>query len=301
MAAGSATAAEHDHGQPKNSGGGNNPPPPPKRSPERQSAFDELKSVLASWGLSSLYSYAVKYLRQGFTADQVQIELEQTKEYQQRFSGNELRQKAGLSTLSPAQYIALEEQYRQIANQYGLGSNFYAHDSLAKLIGGDVSPAEYQTRAQIALQTFKQAPQEYRDYWAKYGFTPGDAVSAIMDPSNSSLADLQLKAQAVQIGGTAAQQGINVGGNRAIQFAENGVSLDQARQAYQRIAQMGATDSSIAKRFGLTFNQADEENDLLLNQADASRKRNLLYTEEAAQFSGRGGASANALAPSANY
>lgn len=269
--------------------------------PTTQSSYDLIKQVLASWGLSDLYHYAVQYMKQGFDASQVQIELQQTKEYQQRFSGNQLREAAGLDTLNPAQYIALEDQYRQLAKQYGLSGSFYGHDYLAKLIGGDVSPAEFQSRAQIALQTFKQAPQEYKDYWAKYGFNTGDAISAIMDTSGDSLADLQLKAQAVQIGGTAAQQGIDVTGNRALQFAENGVTLDQARQAYQRIAQMGATDQAIAKRFGLHFNQNDEENDLLLNQGSATQKRNLLYTEEAAQFNGRGGASNGALSVGANY
>lgn len=269
--------------------------------PSKQSAYDLIKQVLASWGLSSLYHYAVGYMKQGYTADEVQIELQQTKEYQQRFSGNALREKAGLDTLNPAQYIALEDSYRQIAKQYGLSNKFYNHDTLAKLIGGDISPSEYQSRAQIALQTFKQAPQEYKDYWAKYGFTAGDAVSAIMDTSGQSLADLQLKGQAVQIGGTAAQNGFDVSGNRALQFAENGVTLDQARQAYQRIAQIGANDSAIAHRFGMNFTQQDQENDLLLNQGDAAKKRNLLYSQEAAQFSGRGGASSNSLSAGANY
>lgn len=270
-------------------------------SPQRKSAFDELKHVLASWGLGDLYQYAVKYLRQGLSGAEVQIELQQTKEYQQRFAGNQLREAAGLGTLNPAQYIALEDQYRQLAKQYGLSGSFYGHDYLAKLIGGDVSPAEFQSRAQVALQTFTQAPQEYKDYWSKYGFSTGDAVSAIMDSSGTSLADLQLKAQAVQIGGSAAQQGIDVSGNRALQFAKNGVTLDQARAAYQRIAQKGASDQSMAQRYGLDFTQHDEENDLLLGDANAANKRNLVYTQEAAQFSGRGGASNGALSAGANY
>lgn len=277
------------------------PPPTNSLSPQQRSAFDLLKQTLSDWGLADLFKYARQFVTQGLTGDEVTLKLQQTDEYKQRFSGNELRKAQGLSTLSPAQYIALEDQYRQLAKQYGLSGSFYGHDYLAKLIGGDVSPAEFQTRAQIALQTFTQAPQEYKAYWAKYGFSQGDAVSAIMDSSGDSLADLQLKAQAVQIGGTAAQQGIDVSGNRALQFAKNGVTLDQARQAYQRISQMGATDASIAKRFGLSFGQADEENDLLLNQGDATQKRNLIYSEEAAQFSGRGGASNGALSVGANY
>ena len=199
--------------------------------PHTQSAYDLIKQVLDSWGLAELYDYAVQYMKQGFTPEEVQIELQQTKEYQQRFVGNELREKAGLSRLSPAQYLALEDSYRQLAKQYGLSGQYYSHNYLADLIGGDVSPAEFESRAQIALRTFKQAPQEWRDYWSQYGLSAGDAISAIMDTSGDSLADLQLKAQAVEIGGTAAQQGIDVSGNRALKFAKNGVTLQQAREA----------------------------------------------------------------------
>src|SRR3954468_3565031 len=116
-------------------------------APKRQSAYDEMKSLLKSWGLSDLYHYAVHFMQQGFTGDQVTIELQQTKEYKARFHGNELREKAGMDTLSPAQYIALEDQYRQLAKQYGLSGHYYGHDYLSKLIGGDVSPAEFQSRA----------------------------------------------------------------------------------------------------------------------------------------------------------
>jgi hypothetical protein len=270
-------------------------------APKRQSAYDEMKALLKSWGLGDLYHYAVHYMQQGFTGDEVTIELQQTKEYKARFHGNDLREKAGLDTLSPAQYIALEDQYRQLAKQYGLTGTYYGHAYLSKLIGGDVSPAEFQSRAQIALQTFKQAPQEVQDFWAKYGLHSGDAISAIMDTSGDSLADLQLKAQAVQIGGTAAQQGIDVSGQRALQFAQNGTTLEQARAAYQRIAQMGQNDSAIAKRFGLHFGQQDEESDLLLGDATATHKRNLMYSEEAAQFSGHGGNSSSSLSAGTNY
>lgn len=268
----------------------------------QQSAYDLLRQTLNDWGLGDLFKYAKQFATQGLSGDEITLKLQQTDEYKTRFAGNDLRKAAGLSTLSPAQYIALEEQYRQVLTQYGLPSGFYdSHADFNKFIGGDVSPAELQARAAVASQQYLMAPQEFRDYWANYGLTPGDAVASILDPHHESLASLQDKANAVAVGGSALQQGINVTAQRATDLARNGVTLAQARAAYQRIAAHGQTDASIASRFGTTFDQTDEENDLLLSNGEAARKRNLLYSEEAAQFGGHAGASTQSLSASANY
>ena len=277
-------------------GGGGNPA-------AAKSATQLIKQTLASWGLSSLAKTALKFWKDGFGTDPqtLQLELENTHEWKVRFAGNEMRVKAGLTPLDPASYIGMEDSYRQIAKQFGLSSQYYGHNALAKLIGGDVSATEYQSRAQIALQTFTQAPDAYKAYWSKYGFTPGDAVSAIMDTTGTTLANLQLQANAVQIGGTAAQMGVDVGGKRALTLAENGVTLAQARQAYQQIADYGTSVSEMAKRYGQTFDQNDMENSLLLNQAAAVRKQNLIFGSEAANFAGHGGNTSGSASIEGNY
>jgi hypothetical protein len=113
---------------------------------------------------------------------------------------------------------------------------------------------------------------------------------------------LQQKANAVAVGGSALQQGINVTAGRATQLAQNGVTLDGARQAYARIAATAGTDASIAQRFGTTFDQTQEENDLLLNDGAAAAKRAQLYGSEAALFGGRGGgASQQSASTAVNY
>lgn len=270
---------------------------------EIESASDLINQILASWGLSSLAKYALSYIQKGYSSDEIQLKLQQTDEYKTRFAGNELRKQAGLSTLSPAEYIALEGQYRQVLSQFGLPAGFYDdHSDFNKWIGGDVSPVEIQARAQVAKQQFIDAPAEFKQFWTNYGLTAGQGIAAILDPTHGSLADLQRQANAVSVGGTALQQGINVTGGRALQLADSGVTLDQARQAYQRIAEYGATDNAIANRFSLGgFSQTEEENSLLLSDAAAAKKRSLAYSQEAAQFSGRGGASSQSLATAANY
>lgn len=267
-----------------------------------QSSLDIMKQTLESWGLGSLYNAAAGYLTQGTSADEVTLLLQQTPEYKARFAGNATRQANGLSILNPAQYIATEEQYRNIMQQYGLPPGFYdSHDDFTKFIGQDIAPTELQQRAQIASQQFIQAPQEMKDYWAKFGLTAGQAVASILDPNHSSLADLQTQANAVQIGGTAAQQGIDVTGARSTQLAQNGVTLAQAQGAYQRIAQYGQTLHQIGNRFGTDVTTGDQENALLLNNGDAARKIDLVNSEEAAQFAGHGGADTNTTSTGNNY
>lgn len=280
------------------------PPAPPPLSQQQQNAFDLMASTLASWGLSALSGELKKLIVGGDTAtDTLALALSQTDAYKQRFAGNELRKKQGLAELNPAQYIAMEEQYRQVLSQYGMPKGFYdQHSDFTNWIGGDVSAAEIQSRAQIASQQYQNAPQEFRDYWKNFGLTSGDAIASILDPSHGSLADLQQKASAVAVGGSALQQGINVTAARATQLAQNGVTLDGARQAYSRIAASAGTDQSIAQRFGTTFDQTQEENDLLLNDGAATAKRAALYSSEASLFGGRGGgASQQSASTAANY
>jgi hypothetical protein len=272
-------------------------------SATQQSVFDLMAQTLASWGLSALLPDLKNLVLGGDTApDTLALALSQTDAYKQRFAGNAMRVAAGMTELTPAQYIGLEDSYRQVLSQYGLPKGFYDQNSdFDQWIAGDVSPAELQSRAQIAKEQYLNAPQEFRDYWANYGLKPGDAVASILDPKHESLADLQLMANAVNVGGSALQQGINVAGSRAMDLAKNGVTLEQARAGYQRIAAVGQTDSMIAKRFGTTFDQTAEENDLLLNHGADTAKRSLIYSEEAAQFGGHGGASTAGVSVGGNY
>lgn len=80
------------------------------------------------------------------------------------------------------------------------------------------------------------------------------------------------------------------------------MTLQGAQTAYQQLAQSMPTDQSIAQRFGTTFDQTQEENDLLLHQGEAGTKRQTLYDEEKGLFKQDGGAAgAEALGVSQAY
>jgi hypothetical protein len=271
-------------------------------NPSDQSALNLLANTLNQWGLGSLVNDLKGLVIQGITSDdELSLALSQTDAYKQRFAGNELRAKAGLPELTPAQYIGLEEQYSNILNAYGLPKGFYdSHSDFTKLIGNDISPTELQTRAQIAHDQYEAAPDYVKNLWSQYFGTKGDAIAAILDPDTATQV-IQDRANQVAIGGAAAQFGFGVNQQRAQQFEQSGVTLDQARKAYQQIAQSFATDQSIAQRFGTTFSQQQEENNLLLGDAQAGQKRQSLYDEEQALFKGGNSADQNTIGVSQSY
>lgn len=265
------------------------------------SAADLLRQTLTEWGLQSLIPNIQLYLKQGYDSTTINLALQDTKEWKTRFAGNEIRKQKGLSVLTPAQYIAVEEQYRNILQSYGFPAGFYdKHDDFNNFIGNDISPNELQSRAQIAHDTYFSAPAEWRQMWTSYGFSHGDAIAAILDP-NTATQLLNDRAQQVEIGGTAKQYGFDVSQQRAQQFQQHGTTLAQAQKAYQQIATSYGTDQNIASRFGTTFNQQQEENDLLLGNGADALKRQTLYNEERGLFEGSTGANNQSLSVSQEH
>ena len=265
------------------------------------SAGDLLKQTLIDWGLSSLLPHLQDYLTKGYDSNTINLALQTTPEWQTRFAGNELRKTKGLPVLTPAQYIATEEQYRQVMQSYGLPAGFYdSHDDFNQFIGNDVSPSELSTRAQIAHDQYINAPAATKALWQQYYGGAGDAIAGILDPTKATQL-IQDQANQVAIGGAAAQQGIAVNQQRAQQFQQHGTTLAQAQNAYQKIALAAPTDQAIATRFGQSFGQTQEENDLLLGDAAATQQRQSLYSSEENLFQGHSGADTTSAGVSQSY
>lgn len=265
-------------------------------STDQQSAYSYLQQVLGAWDLTDLAPQVLGWIQQGVSdSNQLQILVEGTTEYQQKYGAvNQSRIASGLAPLTPAEQLATKEQYRQTMSQYGLPASFYSSDSeLQTLLSADISPSELSDRAQMASTLVNSSPPSalaaFNSYYGTTG--AGGAVAALLDPTKADSV-LQNEVAAAQIGGTASDSGYSLSASRAGQFVQSGVTLAQARQAYQQIAQRAPTDQAIANRFGMSFGQDDEENASILGQADATRKQQLLYSEEAAQFGGHGSSSA---------
>jgi len=260
------------------------------------SASDLLRQTLTSWGLTSLLPHLQDYLTKGYDSTTINLYLQDTPEWKQRFAGNELRKAKGLPVLSPADYIATEEQYRNVLQSYGLPSGFYdQHSDFTNFIGNDLSPTEISQRAKVAYDQYTNAPDDYKQLWNQY-FGPGDAIAGILDPDVATQVIIDRGTQ-VGIGGAAADQGLAVSGQRAAYLQQHQVTLAQAQQAYSQIAQYGQADRNIGNRFGITGygTQTDEENRLLLNNGPALQQAQVANASERGLFRATPGANQQAL------
>lgn len=265
-------------------------------TPDQETASQIIKSQLELWGIGDLYADAVKLIKQGLGTDAVVLQLQQTDAYKLRFKANDQRKAAGLRVLSPAEYVALEDQYQNIMQTYGLPAGFYdSKDDFTKFIAADKSPTEIQARVQAAQQVWLGTDQYVKDAWQSYyGLSNGDAIAAILNP-NEALPIVQRKVTAAQIGGIAAQNQLGVDKTRAEQLADFGVSAQNAAKGYGDIGAAIGIDQSIANRFGTSITQAEEEDARILGLASARRKLATAQESEAGLFAGKAGVTTQSL------
>jgi hypothetical protein len=266
------------------------------------SAAQLLSDTLKAWGLSSLLPHLQDYLTKGYDSNTINLALQDTQEWKTRFAGNEIRKQNGLAVLSPAQYIAVEEQYHQIMQAHGLPSSFYDKQSdFTNFIGGDVSPSELDARAKIASDQWQNADAATKAAWKNYyGLDDGHAIAMILD-QKTALPIVERQSAAAGIGGAAGQQGLSVDRSRAEQFAQFGVSLQQAQQAYGNIAQVLPAAQALGSRFGEQFGQSQLEDASLLGSGAATATQQRLVSAEKADFSGGIGANTTTNATSNSY
>lgn len=265
------------------------------QSNEERNAYEYLKRTFESWGLGSLAPKILEYIQQGYDADTIMLMLQDTPEYKQRFAGNEARKAAGLPVLQPAEYLALERQYRQIMSAAGLPAGFYDDNSdFTSWIGGDVSPAEIQERVSLASSALYSSDSYYLQTLKSYGLGDGDLVAYMLD-QKKALPLLQKQVRAAQVGAEAARNALGITQSRAEYFADMGVTGEQARQAYQSIAENVPTAEKLGALYGESFGQADLEDELLGGSGLASAKRKRLSLQEASRFAGRSGVGDKAL------
>lgn len=166
-----------------------------------------------------------------------------------RFSGNQARIAAGLQPYKPSEYIAAEKAYIQRLKDNGMPLGFYdTQEDLAKLIGNDVSAAEFDARLQRGYMAAQNAPQAVkRQLQDLYGVSEADMAAYYLDPTravdvmgrkkSSTLYARQL--EAAQIAAQGKQQAnIQLGAMTAEELAAGGISAAQAQQGF---AEIGAT------------------------------------------------------------
>jgi hypothetical protein len=274
---------------------------------KRQSIYDTVTSELTRLGLSSLIVPLRNLFESGISdGESLRLALSQTPEYQTRFSANAKRIAAGLSALSPAEYIQLEDQYQNVMRNYGLPSSYYAKDATGKqigfdeLLGGDVSATELEERLITAQdRVLKSNPEVLQALKTFYpGIGNGEILAYSLDPKNA-LKDIQRKVAAAEIGGAALAQGLATSAAGAEELAGFGVTKLQAQQGFADVAQMAPRGSALSEIYNeAPYNQATATAEVFgtSGAAEATQKRKKLTALEQATFGGQSGLAQGALA-----
>jgi len=208
-------------------------------------AVDELKAILTYYGLGTL----ADVLSARIVDDPTLVEnptvllssVRDTTEYKTRFKGNATRRAAGLPELSPFDYVALENSYRDTLRANSLPKGFYdTQDDFANFIGKDISSNELNARVSQGYNAVMQAePGTKAELKQLYGLSDGDIAAFFIDPTRFNQSDAIKKAQAAQVASEARRQaGFTLDAAGAEALATEGITRGQAQQGFQQI---GAT------------------------------------------------------------
>lgn len=272
----------------------------------RKSAFDILREEFNRYGLGFMVEDSIKLAKSGVSEDEYAIKLRGLQSYKDRFGANAKREAAGLSALSPAEYLALEDQFQRTMRQYGLPKSFYEktgtgnQPELDSLIAADVSPSELEDRIQVAVERVNNASPEtlkaLEDFYP--GISKANIVAYVLDPQKA-LPLIQRQVRAAELGGEALRAGLRTGVERAQELEKMGITQGQAREGFQAIASELPRGSQLAEIYGQEpYTQAVAETAQfgLAGAAEAQRKRQKLSELERASFSGQTGIAQGALA-----
>jgi hypothetical protein len=270
----------------------------------RKSAYDLLLEQFQQYGLGGLVEPLKGFIMDPTISEsEFTLKLRDTDAYKDRFAANKQRIGKGLSALSEAEYIALEDQYQNVMRQYGLPGSYYEETStpfgikkqagFEKFLAGDISPAELEDRIMTAQDRVLKANPEVTAALKQFypDITNGDILAYTLDPKNA-VKDIQRKVTAAEIGGAALAQNLTTNLPRAEQLAGAGVTKQQAQQGFETVAGVAPRGGQLAAIYNqdpYTQQTAEAEVFGLGGSAEAKKKREKLTALESASFSGQSG------------
>ena len=284
-----------------------------KRRREGQSAYNILLAEFTRYGLQSLVEPLKGLITSGASSAEFSLALQNTDAYKKRFAANQKRIDAGLGALSPAEYIALEDQYQNVMRNYGLPASYYTKDPMGtqqgfeKFLAADVSATELEDRIMTAQTRVINANSEVTKALKQFypDITNGDILAYALNPQQG-LSDIKRKVTAAEIGGAAmiprdamGNQILTTSQARAEQLAGYGVDKAQATQGFATIGaglQRGSQLASIYGEDPYTQTTAESEVFNVPGAQEARKQRQKITGLEKATFGGQTGITQGTLA-----
>lgn len=244
---------------------------------KRVDAYQILKTEFEKYGLGSLVESVEALILNGTPRSEAVLKLRATPQYQLRFAGNTNRLAAGKNLYDESTYLALENDFQSSFEAYGqkalLGKTRESAQAMfAEYIGSDKSPTEIKDRIRLAVDEVnnrKDIRSEFQKFFPE--ITDSDLVSYFLKPKET-LSALNSKVRIAQIGSAASAQGLNANLTTATDLEQLGLTEQQARTGYQRVA----TDLPTIEKLGdidkTDIGQTTAENAYLKGLASEQRK-----------------------------
>lgn len=271
---------------------------------ERRDSIALLTATMEQYGLGSLAPVIIDLKQQGFSDEVVDVKLQETPQWKQRFSGNELRRKAGLPLLRPDEYLGLEAAYKKVLRDAQLPETFYDQtDDFAKFMANDISATELQERVNIANMSIQNADPFFTDSLRRmYGLNDGEMTAYALDPERA-LPAITRQVKAAQFGAEAARQGLPaITTSLAERYSDTfGVTQEQARAGFEQVAMIQPEAERLSQVFAGQAPQVGMEETVSAvfggdQSADYKRRLQRLSEMEQSLFAGQSGVGAGSLA-----
>lgn len=232
---------------------------PQKPKPQsQQDEFDasgaaSIKNILRQYGLDELVPSVDGWVRQGLSWPEIEVMLRDPstpagKVFDRYYPEVRIRAEKGLKPMSVAEIQAYRQTVAQVGKSLGLPEDFYSKDYASKLIEGDVSPSEFQDRAneyatlglqELAADPVKQQELEAFERYYAVQLKPGEIAGMIFN-TDLALPTLKKRINAVQLDAAAGRVGFgDLTRSEAERLAELGVSQQQAVQGFGSLTDTG--------------------------------------------------------------
>ena len=178
-------------------------------SPAGRAARDAAILLARQYGFdASFFSQIENLLYEGISEDSLTLALRQTDAYKKRFAANEARVKKGLPALSEAEYLNMEQLYRQELRAAGLPPAFYDDlNDFKTYIENDISYNEFVSRVGLAKRASISAnPEVKKQLKDLYGVGDSDLVGYFLNPEKTTTL-LQRQFNVAQTAGALSKSG----------------------------------------------------------------------------------------------
>gem|GEM_PF-5789057 len=282
---------------------------------QQNSLITIMRTYFGENGMGVFADAMEKYVRAGYTGDALFVLIHNDPDYRAawdtRFAGNIERKKNGLSELLPANYLAMEQGYKQVLLAHGMPKTLFDEPAdFAALIGRDVSVTEANDRVQQAADYINYSGNQNvkKQLREVYGLTDSEMIAHVLDPTRTMdylKSESRRNMNRANVGGAAETVGLSVSDIMRDEIADMYQSTNssytstfsdstgkfgtvaQESPLFQRLGQLSAVDA--------TGDELIREQFALAGGAEVAEKKKRLASQERARFSGSSGVGRTSL------